>query len=54
MSKLMNTPLATAASRIGSSRVIRSRIEPSVSIGSTFAESEDTLIETLQRGIAPR
>jgi len=54
MSKLTSTPFFLAAMRIGPMFSRSPLIEPSVSIGSTRAESELILIETFVRGIAPR
>jgi hypothetical protein len=54
MSKLTKTLLSRADSRIGSMRRMSSRIDPSVSIGSHLAESDEILIETLTRGTGPR
>ena len=54
MSKLTKTPFRFAAARIGARFSRSPRIDPSVSIGSTRAESELILIETFVRGIGPR
>ena len=50
MSKLMRTLCLAAACRMGRILNKRSRIEPSVSIGSRVAERELILTETLARG----